>query len=256
MNPDGGAAVNPDGGAAVTARAGEIAANVADVRARLERACAAAGRPVRDVRLLAVTKTFPAADVAVLLDLGLTDLAEAREQEATPKVAEVAALRPGVAARWTVLGRLQRNKARSVVRWAHEVQSVDSVRLLDALDRAAGSALEAGERAEPLGVLVQVSLDSDPDRGGCPVEDLEALVDRAGAASHVRLRGLMAVAPLGVGAGAAFDRLAQLAERTRAAHPGARELSAGMSGDLESAVAHGSTCVRVGTALLGARPLA
>jgi pyridoxal phosphate enzyme (YggS family) len=242
--------------AATPARAEEIAANLADVRARLARACDAAGRPVRDVRLLAVTKTFPAADAAVLLDLGCTDLAEAREQEATPKVAEVAALRPGASPRWTVLGRLQRNKARSVARWAQEVQSVDSLRLLDALDRAAGSALQAGERSDPLDVLLQVSLDSDPDRGGCPVEDLAALVDRAAGAPNVRLRGLMAVAPLGADPDASFARLAVLGERTRATHPGADELSAGMSGDLERAVAHGSTCVRVGTALLGARPLA
>ena len=248
MTPGGGAAVTP-------ARAEEIAANLADVRARIERACAAAGRPLVTVRLLAVTKTFPAVDVAVLMDLGCTYLGEAREQEATAKVAEVAELRPGSHPRWTVLGRLQRNKARAVARWAHEVQSVDSSRLLDALSRASGAALEAGERSEDLDVLLQVSLDSDPARGGCPVDEIEALAERAAGAGHVRLRGLMAVAPVGSDADVVLARLAEVAERTRAAHPEAVELSAGMSGDLEQGIRHGSTCVRVGTALLGPRPI-
>lgn len=241
--------------APVTDRAQEIVASLAEVRTRLESACSAAGRPAEAIRLLAVTKTFPATDVALLLDAGCADFGEAREQEATPKVAEVAELRPDYHPRWTVLGRLQRNKARAVARWAHEVQSVDSCRLLDALDRAAGSALDAGERTTPLDVLLQVSLDGDPDRGGCPVGSLAALADRADHAAHVRLRGLMAVAPRDVDPGASFAALQQLAERTRAAHPGAVELSAGMSGDLEHAVRNGSTCVRVGTALLGPRPI-
>lgn len=240
---------------ATPARAEEIAANLADVRTRLDRACAADGRDTTSVRLLAVTKTFPAADVAVLLDLGCTDLGEAREQEATAKVSEVADLRPGSLPRWTVLGRLQRNKARSVVRWAHEVQSVDSPRLLDALDRAAGSAREAGERTEALDVLLQVSLDADPGRGGCPPDELDALAERAAAAGHVRLRGLMAVAPRGVDPDSSLAALHVLAQRVRGEHPGATELSAGMSSDLEAAVRHGSSCVRVGTALLGPRPI-
>ncbi|HKS52279.1 MAG TPA: YggS family pyridoxal phosphate-dependent enzyme [Pseudonocardiaceae bacterium] len=228
---------------------------MARVRARIAAACCAAGRDPAEVRLLPVTKTFPARDVALLLDLGLLDAAEARDSEAAAKVAEVKALRPAARVRWHMVGRLQRNKARSVVRWAAQVQSVDSSRLVDALERATSLARDAGHRHEQLGVLVQASLDGDPMRGGCPLPDLDALADRVVAAPSLRLEGVMAVAPLGREPEAAFAMLRDAAARLRSAHPGAVELSAGMSGDLEQAIAYGSTCVRVGTALLGDRPL-
>ncbi|GAB2920765.1 YggS family pyridoxal phosphate-dependent enzyme [Rhodococcus aerolatus] len=240
----------PDG------RAAEVAAALAAVRARVDAACAAAGRDPSEVALLPVTKTFPASDVVHLVDLGVSEVGEARDQEGRPKAAEVAELRPGAAPSWQVLGRLQRNKARSVVRWATSVSSVDSPRLAAALEKAAAAALDAGERSAPLQVLVQASLDSDPDRGGCPVPDLPALADQVAGAAHLELVGLMAVAPVGVDPDAAFADLARVHADLLAAHPGAVTLSAGMSGDLEQAVAHGSTCVRVGTALLGGRPIA
>ncbi|MGH3783450.1 MAG: YggS family pyridoxal phosphate-dependent enzyme [Pseudonocardiaceae bacterium] len=237
-------------------RRDELAAALARVRDRITTACAAAGRDPAQVRLLPVTKTFPARDVALLVDLGLTDAAEARDAEAAVKVIEVTALRPAAALRWHMVGRLQRNKCPSVARWAAQVQSVDSFRIVEALDRAARSATEAGQRRAALGVLVQASLDGDPARGGCPLPELEALADRVAAASpQLRLEGVMGVAPLGIDPDAAFARLGAAAQRLRRSHPGAVELSAGMSGDLEQAIAHGSTCVRVGTALLGDRPL-
>ena len=237
-------------------RRDELAAALGKVRERIATACAAAGRDLAEVRLLPVTKTFPARDVALLAELGLLDFAEARDSEATAKVAEVAALRMGVAVRWHMVGRLQRNKARSVARWAVQVQSVDSSRLVDALDKAAQAAREAGHRHADLGVLVQASLDGDPERGGCPLPQLEVLADRVGAASALRLDGVMAVAPLGLDPGAAFATLSKAAARLQRSHPSAVEISAGMSGDFEQAIAYGSTCVRVGTALLGDRPLA
>jgi PLP dependent protein len=236
-------------------RRDELAASVVRVRDRIDAACAAAGRDPTGVRLLAVTKTFPATDVALLADLGLRDVAEARDQEAVSKVAEVTALAPAIPVRWHMVGRLQRNKARSVARWAMQVQSVDSVRLVDALDRAARAAQQAGERDGAVGVLVQASLDGNPVRGGCPLPELEALADWVAAAPGLRLEGVMGVAPLGVAPETSFAELAAAAQRLRRAHPSAVELSAGMSGDLEQAIAHGSTCVRVGTALLGDRPL-
>ncbi|HEY6425291.1 MAG TPA: YggS family pyridoxal phosphate-dependent enzyme [Pseudonocardiaceae bacterium] len=236
-------------------RRAELAAATERVRGRVAAACTAAGRDPGEVRLLAVTKTFPAADVALLTDLGLLDVAEARDQEAVPKVAAVSALRPGVAVRWHLVGRLQRNKARSVARWAMQVQSVDSGRLVEALDRAARAAQQAGEREDALGVLVQASLDGYPARGGCPLPELAALADRVATAGGLRLEGVMGIAPLGADPGAAFAELAAVAQRLRREHPSAVELSAGMSGDLEQAIAHGSTCVRVGTALLGSRRL-
>ncbi|MGH3975849.1 MAG: YggS family pyridoxal phosphate-dependent enzyme [Pseudonocardiaceae bacterium] len=236
-------------------RRDQLAAALERVRRRIAIACAAAGRDVTEVRLLTVTKTFPAADVALLADLGLRDVAEARDQEATVKVAEVAALRPSIPMRWHMVGRLQRNKTRSVARWAIQVQSVDSIRLAVALGAAACTAQQAGERDGAVGVLVQASLDGDPLRGGCPLPELEALADRVAAVPGLRLEGVMGIAPIGVVPETAFAGLAAAAQRLRRTHPGAVELSAGMSADLEQAIAQGSTCVRVGTAVLGDRPL-
>lgn len=234
----------------MTDRAAEIAANLADVRERIDAACRDAGRNPADVRLLAVTKTFPASDAAILADLGVLDLAENRDQEAGAKFDELKELRPDARPRWHMVGRLQRNKVRSVVRWADEVQSVDSTRLADALAKA------ARDRPGPLDVLLQASIDGDPARGGCPLGDLDYLADHVIRSSELRLKGIMAVAPLGMEPSAAFERLAGVAHQLRALYPTARELSCGMSNDLEEAVDHGSTCVRVGTALLGGRGLA
>ncbi|OLT48597.1 YggS family pyridoxal phosphate enzyme [Saccharomonospora sp. CUA-673] len=242
------------------ARRAELAESLAEVRARIDAACAAAGRAPDEVRLLAVTKTFPASDAALLSDLGMTDLAENRDQEAGPKADELAGLRPEAAVRWHMVGRLQRNKAKSVVRWADEVQSVDSPRLAEALAKAVHTAQERGERSGPLDVLIQASLDAPEEaghRGGCPLPDVPQLADIiARSGEQLRLRGVMAVAPLGQDPEPAFARLAETHARVRRDHPDATELSAGMSGDLEQAVAHGSSCVRVGTALLGGRRLA
>jgi PLP dependent protein len=237
-------------------RTAELATALAEVRERITAAATRAGRDPASVRMIAVTKTFPAADAALLTDLGVLDLAENREQEGARKVAELAILRPHAAVRWSMVGRLQRNKARAVLRWAAEVQSVDSVRLAAALATAVATARASGERDGPLDVLVQASVDGDPARGGCPLEDLPALADQVAGLDQLRLRGIMAVAPLTMPAEVAFERLSWAAQRLRQAHPEAAELSAGMSGDLDQAIAHGSTCVRVGTALLGARGLA
>lgn len=242
--------------AADPGRRDELATALAAVRARIAEACRTAGRDEDAVRLIAVTKTFPAADAALLTDLGVVDLGENREQEAGAKVADLRELRPDATVRWHMLGRLQRNKARAVARWAAEVQSVDSERLADALDRAVAAAREAGERTGPLDVLVQASIDGDPDRGGAPLDTLAPLADRVARSSELQLRGIMAVAPLTMAPEEAFARLASAADRLREDHPEATELSAGMTGDLELAITHGSTCVRVGTALLGTRGLA
>jgi pyridoxal phosphate enzyme (YggS family) len=238
------------------ARRAELSDSLTALRERIDAACAAAGRATGEVGLLAVTKTFPAADVAALCDLGLRAFGENRAQEAAPKVAELAELRPDVDARWHMVGQLQRNKARSVAGWAHQVQSVDSQRLVTALGKASATAIERGERTGPLGVLLQVSLDERPDRGGCLPEEVPELAEGVARTSELELHGLMAVAPLNEDPEPAFARLAEIAARLRRDHPGATELSAGMSGDLETAIAYGSTCVRVGTALLGGRQLA
>jgi PLP dependent protein len=242
---------DPDGD-----RRTELARALDQVRGRIDAAARAAGRDPGEVSLLAVTKTRPATDVAHLVDLGLAEFGENREQEGAAKAAELAALRPDAPVHWRVVGQLQRNKARNVARWAHAVDSVDSPRLVHALDRAVGKAREAGERADPLSVLVQVSLDDAPGRGGASLADVPGLADRVAQSEHLSLDGVMTVAPQHADPSEAFRTFAGVAERVRAAHPGATTLSAGMSGDLEAAIEHGSTCVRVGTALLGTRWLA
>ncbi|PRW64402.1 YggS family pyridoxal phosphate-dependent enzyme [Actinopolyspora mortivallis] len=236
-------------------RRAELAEALRQVRERIDRACAAAGRPPEEVELLAVTKTFPAEDAALLADLGVVDLAENRDQEARAKVEKFSELRPRSGVRWHMVGQLQRNKARSVARWADVVESVDSGRLAETLRRAVANALDAGERSDPLDVLLQVNLDQRTDRGGCAPEDLPELAEIVTRMCEIRLRGVMAVAPLGEDPNVAFATLSEISERLRRDFPDALHLSAGMSADLESAIAHGATRVRVGTALLGGRRL-
>ncbi|GLZ10611.1 YggS family pyridoxal phosphate enzyme [Actinomadura sp. NBRC 104425] len=234
------------------ARREELAANLAEVRKRIAAACAAAGRDPAEVTLVAVTKTFPASDVRLLAELGVTDVAENRDQEARPKAEECA----GLPLRWHFVGQLQTNKARSVASYADVVQSVDRLRLVRALSDAA---VRAGRT---LRCLIQVSLD-EPEpgrgpaatgaRGGADPADVPALADAIDTAGGLELDGVMAVAPLGADPSAAFARLARIAADLRRERPGAAVISAGMSGDLEQAVACGATHVRVGTALLGGR---
>jgi len=229
------------------ARADELRANLKAVQARIAAACEAVGRPGDDVTLIAVTKTFPASDVRLLVELGVTDIGENRDQEAARKAAECGDLDPRP--RWHFVGQLQVNKARSVVRYADVVHSVDRLRLCEVLGaraRAAGRVITC---------LVQVDLDPepDPDRGGAAAGDVPLLADAVAAEGGLTLGGVMAVAPLGAPPRPAFRRLAEVAGSVRAAHPHATIISAGMTGDLEEAIAEGATHVRVGTALLGAR---
>jgi len=227
-------------------RTAALAANLAKVQERIAAACAEVGRDPAEVTLVAVTKTYPAADVIRLARLGVGDIGENRDQEASAKVAEVAA--SGVRVRWHFVGRLQRNKARSVVRYADLVHSVDSVRLAEALGRA------AAVRERPLEVLVQISLDGDPTRGGVPDgAELARVVEAVAGQETLRLRGVMAVAPLDWQPRTAFTRLVEIATRLRGDYPEATIISAGMSGDLVDALHCGATHVRIGSALLGMR---
>ena len=225
-------------------RRAELEHNLAAVHARIEAACAAAGRDPAEVTLIAVTKFFPASDVDLLADLGVRAVGENRDQEAAAKFAEVTRRAD---LRVHFIGQLQSNKASSVVGYADVVQSLDRVKLVGALDRAAG---RAGRRLE---VLVQVALDEAEGRGGVVPAQAPALADAVAASEHLDLRGVMAVAPLGADPAPAFARLRDVADGIRASHPDASWISAGMSGDLEQAVAHGATHLRVGTAILGSR---
>lgn len=236
----------------VTDRRTELAANLARVEERIAAACAAAGRQRDEVTLIVVTKTYPASDVRLLAELGVRQVAENRDQDAAPKAAECSDL----PLTWHFVGQLQTNKVRSVAGYAGLVQSVDRARLVTALSR------EAVRAEREMGCLIQVALDAEAgergDRGGVAPDGVAALAEVIDGAQGLRLDGVMTVAPLaGPYAGrqrAAFERLMEISTDLRAAYPAATMVSAGMSADLEDAVAAGATHVRVGTAVLGVRP--
>jgi pyridoxal phosphate enzyme (YggS family) len=242
-------------------RRAELAENLAALRARIAAACEGAGRDVGEITVIAVTKTWPASDVRLLAEIGLTDIGENRDVEAAPKAAQCADL----PLTWHFVGQLQTRKCRSVVRYADVVHSVDRPHLVEVLAREAqragrgtGGSGGSSPRANAITCLVQVSLDggagvSGVPRGGIGRDAAARLADLVAAAGGLRLGGVMAVAPLDVPPREAFARLAEVAAAVRAAHPGATIISAGMSGDLEEAIEAGATHVRVGTALLGAR---
>lgn len=239
-------------------REAELVRALAAVRTRIAQACRGAGRDARSVTLIAVTKTYPASDVATLVRLGVLDIGESRDQEATAKLADTARLLgsaadtgPPTVPRLHFVGQLQRRKARSVARYATAVHSVDRLELVEALADGVRRLARA-----PLEVFVQVSLDGDPTRGGAASGAAERLADAVAAAAELSLRGVMAVPPLDADPERCFAQLAELSARIAARHPGADGISAGMSADLEPAVRQGATHVRVGTALLGRRAAA
>jgi pyridoxal phosphate enzyme (YggS family) len=231
----------------MTERRTEIEAGLAAVRERIDAACAAAGRDRDEITLVVVTKFFPASDVRLLADLGVRDVGENRHQEAVEKSAECGDLD----VRWHFIGGLQSNKAASVASYADVVHSVDRAKLVTGLSRG------AQQRGRALDVLVQVSLDPPgaTGRSGCALDDVPALVARIQEAESLQLRGVMGVAPLGGDPGEAFAKLAGIAADVRTVEPQAGWISAGMSGDLEDAVRHGATHLRIGSAVLGPRPV-
>lgn len=225
----------------------EIGRGLASVEERIRRACEESGRSRQEITLVVVTKYFPASDIDLLVDLGVRAVGENKDQEARTKIADVAA-RDRIEVHF--VGQLQSNKAASVARYADVVHSVDRARLVRALDRG----VHRADRAEGgVTALIQVSLDGAEGRGGVPPGDVPALADDV-AASRLRLGGVMAVAPLDGDPDRAFGRLEEVSHELRGSHPGASWISAGMSADLEHAVAHGATHLRVGSAILGSRP--
>lgn len=236
----------------MTDRRTQLAQNLARVEERIAAACEAVGRKREEVTLIVVTKMHPASDVRLLAELGVRHVAENRDQDAAPKAAECSDL----PLTWHFVGQLQTNKVKSVVNYADVVHSIDRVRLVTALSAA------AVRRGRELDCLIQVALDAEAGeaggRGGVAPGGVAALADALAGAQGLRPAGLMTVAPLaGPYAGrprAAFERLREIATDLRAAHPAANMVSAGMSADLEDAVAAGATHVRVGTAVLGSRP--
>lgn len=236
-------------------RRAQIEQGLLRVRARIAQACESCGRDPQSVRLVVVTKTFPASDVAILAGLGCVDVAENRDQEARAKAAELARLTDGVTAsdrlRWHMIGQLQRNKARSVAAWADIVESVDRPEIADALSAAATA------QGRLLQILIQVCLDPTPmpGRGGVPASQARELARHCRGLPGLQLAGVMGVAPYPGDPDLAFAALARLREEIAGIDPGITQMSAGMSGDLEQAIGNGATQVRVGGAVLGNRPL-
>jgi PLP dependent protein len=223
----------------------ELESRLVEVRERVGAACEEAGRDPSEVTVVAITKTFPSSDVRLLWRLGVLDVGENRDQEAAPKAAECAGL---AGLRWHFVGQLQTNKAASVARYASVVHSVDRLRLARALGKQARAA------GRVLTCLVQVSLDGDPQRGGARPADVPAVAAAVAAEDGLVLGGIMAVAPLGIPPAVAFAPLPAISAAVREIRPGAAMISAGMSADLEAAIAAGATHLRIGTALLGGRP--
>jgi pyridoxal phosphate enzyme (YggS family) len=233
-------------------RRDELAAGLEGTEQRIASACAAAGRDRSEITLIVVTKTYPASDVELLAELGVTDVGENRHPEADLKFQELRAMEADhvvTLPRCHFLGGLQTNKAGAVARYADMVHSVDRIKLANSLSRGA----EAAGRTLPC--LVQVDFDAtDPGRSGVAPSGVPELAAVVAESHHLRLAGLMTVAPLGEDPAPHFDHLVRLSQDLRKDHPDAAIISAGMSGDFEVAIAAGATHLRIGRSILGERP--
>jgi pyridoxal phosphate enzyme (YggS family) len=221
---------------------GGLGERLARVSADVDEAARAAGRRADEITTIVVTKFHPAELVRHLYALGVRDVGENRHQEAQVKSAGLGDLE-GLA--WHFVGQLQSKKARQARRYASAVHSLDRASVVDALAVDDGSLVDG---------FVQVNLTDDPGRGGVAPDDVDALAERIVSTAGLRLRGVMAVAPLDEPARPAFARLRTISERVRSIAPDARDISAGMSGDFAEAIAEGATHLRIGTAITGMRP--
>jgi pyridoxal phosphate enzyme (YggS family) len=224
-----------------THRFNELRLGLETTQERVEYACQQAGRSHHDVTVVVVTKTYPASDVEILRELGVTDVGENKDQEAGPKRVQLTKQH----LRWHAVGQVQSNKAKSLAQWADVVHSVDRISLVQAFDRVAvPSRIQA---------FVQVSLDGDPARGGCAISDLAVVAEAVARSSTLSLVGVMAVAPLGMEPARAFGDLWAISQGLLVDFPQAAWISAGMTQDFEAAIAAGATHVRIGSAILGNR---
>lgn len=203
-------------------------------------ACRAAGRDASETTLIVVTKFHPASLVSALADLGVCDVGENRHQEAQAKAAELS----GLDLNWHYIGQLQTKKARQAAQYASAIHSIDRARLVDALAGA----------DRTVDAFLQINLTDDPGRGGAAPSEIESLTEQVLGTPTLRLRGVMAVAPLDEAAASAFERLAGYSDRVRALAPEATAISAGMTHDYAEAIAAGATHLRIGSAITGNRP--
>jgi len=239
-------------------RADEIRANLAALEGRIEAACARAGRKRADVTLVAVTKTFPASDVELAIEAGITDVGENKVQEAREKKPSVTR-----AARWHLIGHLQSNKVKDAVRLFDVIQTVDAIELAEKIARSGSSvprflgssgaspekpSVPPGNRAteepRPPELLLQVNIGREPQKSGADPAEVAALAKR------IPLRGLMAIPPVG-----SAEEMRPYFRELRALRDecGLQELSMGMTDDFEVAIEEGATIIRVGRAIFGSR---
>jgi pyridoxal phosphate enzyme (YggS family) len=214
------------------------------VDARISDAARSAGRDPSEITRIVVTKFHPASLIEELFELGVRDIGENRQQELTAKRARTGEL-PGL--RWHFVGQAQTKKARAIRAAATVVHSVDRARLADALDAAPG--------ADTLDVLLQVNLTTDPARGGVDPSAVRALAEHVSGCRTLRIRGVMAVAPLDEPPARAFERLRGCSEQLREIVADADWISAGMTADFVEAIAAGATHLRIGSAITGPRPV-
>ncbi len=218
-------------------RRSEIAGNLEAVREQISQAADRAGRSANEITLIAVTKTFPASDVEILKDLGVTNFGENRDADAAPKAA-------GISGIWHFQGQIQSNKLKSITSWANVLHSLDQIRHFEVIEKIA---------PHPLDIFCQVSLDGSEGRGGVSENELFELAQAIEKSETHRLLGLMAVAPLGADPADAFSKLSVIHKAFMADFPKANKLSAGMSGDFKEAIAYGATHIRIGSQILGSR---
>ena len=218
-------------------RRSEITSNLQVVRDEISKAVINAGRSLDEITLIAVTKTFPASDVEILRDLGVTHFGENRDADAAPKA-------DAVAGTWHFQGQIQSNKLKSITTWANVIHSLDEIRHFEVIEKSAPHSLD---------IFCQVSLDGSEGRGGVSEQKLYELAQAIEKSATHRLQGLMAVAPLGVDPADAFSKLSAIHKAFMADFPKANKLSAGMSGDYKEAIAYGATHIRIGSSILGSR---
>ena len=222
----------------MSSRAAEISANLQAITARIVSAAESAGRDPEEITLIAVTKTFPVSDVKILYELGVRDFGENRDQEGSVKFSELPE-----DSNWHFQGQIQSNKLKSIAAWADVIHSIDDVSHAKKLSSLVGAK----------DIFVQVSLDGLPGRGGVNPEQLLEFLDEVTAPTNLKVRGLMAVAPLDEPPLEAFKRLKTLSETVIKTHPNTWEISAGMSNDFEAAISQGATHIRIGSQILGVR---
>jgi pyridoxal phosphate enzyme (YggS family) len=224
----------------MTERREFISSSLQDVKSRIASAAQLARRDLGEITLIAVTKTYPVSDVAILRDLGEGNFGENRTEEGSVKSLEV----PGI---WHYQGQVQSRKLREIASWANVIHSLDQVSHIEKLNRI------CEETGRKIGVFIQLSLDGAPDRGGVVEQELGGLADAVAASSGLELKGVMCVPPVEYEHQLAFAEIAQIHQRFISKFPSAKSLSAGMSSDFEIAIAHGATHIRVGSQILGSR---